>query len=150
MKVKHKILFVLLLAGLVSLLHAIIYAENGLLDLLRLKEQRESLVIENSEIGLKIFDEIDIFKRLVQNDLKLIEHIARSELKMIGKDELILIPQNPLKKSKTDEQHTHNYNNFRILTEGEIKELLNFDIDSFKFHDKLKENEKKDIGRQGN
>ena len=138
MNVKHKILFVLLILGLVSLLHAIIYAENGLIDLLRLKEQRKSLVIENSKIGLKIFDEIDIFKRLAKNDLKLIEHIARSELKMIGKDELILIPENPLIKSKTGEQHTQNHHNFRILTEVEIEELLNFDIDSFKFHDKLK------------
>lgn len=138
MNVKPKILFVLLIVGLVSLLHAIIYAENGLIDLLRFKEQRESLIIENSEIGLKIFDDIEIFKRLAKNDLKLIEHIARSELRMIGKDELILIPQNPLKKPKTGEQHTQNHHNFRILTEAEIEELLNFDIDSFKFHDKLK------------
>ena len=68
MNAKHKILFVLLIVGLVSLLHAIIYAENGLIDLLRLKEQRNSLIIENSEIGLKIFDEINIYKRLAKDD----------------------------------------------------------------------------------
>lgn len=119
--------------------YLIIITEYGLLDLQRFKKEKKSLIIKNSIIGLEILGQIDVFKRLAKNDLKLIEHIARSELQMVGKNELILIPTDS-QKSSIENQGGNNPNNFRILTEDEIGELLSFDINSFKFHDKLKDN----------
>ena len=80
--------------GLVVLVHAIIFAENGLLDLLRLRQEKQTLRIDNSRMGLKLIREIDLFKRLAENDPQLIEHIARTELKMVDEDELIFVPEN--------------------------------------------------------
>ena len=148
MSVKLKILFVPLVVGFVFLFFSIIYAENGLLDLLWLKEQRKSLKIENSKIGQKLFDEIDIFKRLSKNDLKLIERLARSDLGMIGKDEMVLIPREPIRDLKEGNPKTQDPDNFRILTDDEIDELLEFDIESFKFYEKLKENDEDSSSKQ--
>jgi cell division protein FtsB len=117
-----------------------ITTEHGFLDLHQLKKEKESLIIKNSIIGQEILGQINIFKRLAKNDLKLIEHIARSELRMVAKNELILIPKDSQESSNIEKQNGEKPDNFRILTEDEIDELLSFDINSFKFHDKLKDN----------
>jgi cell division protein FtsB len=70
------------------------FAEKGFLDLLRLQENRELLRIENSKTGLKLYASIEHYRRLAKDDPELIEQIAR-EQGMIGKDEIILKPQNP-------------------------------------------------------
>jgi hypothetical protein len=140
MSVKYKILFIPLVAGLILSFFPIIYAEKGLLQLRSLEEEKNFLIIENSEIGLKLIDEIDIFKRLAKDDLKLIDHLARKQ-GMVGKNELILIPREPIEESKTGEPNPQDPDYFRILTDDEIDELLKFDIKSFKFYEKLKEND---------
>ncbi|MEJ2729860.1 MAG: SPOR domain-containing protein [Deltaproteobacteria bacterium] len=106
------------------------------------------LIIKNSIIGLEILGQIDIFKRLAKNDLKLIEHIV-SELRMVGKNELILIPKESQKNSNIEIQNEEKPDNLRILTEDEFEELLSFDINSFKFHDKLKDSLEYDGGQEG-
>ncbi|MEJ2100582.1 MAG: SPOR domain-containing protein [Desulfobacterales bacterium] len=137
---KLKILFALLIPGLIFLIFSIIYAENGLIDLVRLRDEKNFLISENSRIGLKLFDDIDIFKRLAKNDLKLIDRLARKH-GMVGKDELVLIPLEPIKELKEGKPKTQVADNFRILTDEEFDELLNFDIESFKFYEELKEND---------
>lgn len=104
-----------------------------------MKKEKESLIVKNSIIGLEILGQINVFKRLAKNDLKLIEHIARSELRMVGKNELILIPRETQENTNIEKEKPEKPDNFRILTESEIDELLSFDINSFKFHDKLKD-----------
>ena len=141
---KLKILFALLIPGLIFLIFSIIYAENGLIDLVRLRDKKNFLILENSRIGLKLFDDIDIFKRLAKNDLKFIDHLARKK-GMIGKDELVLIPIEPIRELKEGKPKTQVADNFRILTDEEFDELLNFDIESFKFYEELKENDE-DLG----
>ena len=141
---KLKILFALLMPGLIFPFFSIIYAENGLIDLVRLRDKKNFLILENSRIGLKLFDDIDIFKRLAKNDLKFIDHLARKK-GMIGKDELVLIPIEPIRELKEGKPKTQVADNFRILTDEEFDELLNFDIESFKFYEELKENDE-DLG----
>ena len=70
----RKIIFVSIFAGLLALLIPIFYAENGSFDLQSLRNEKKSLIVKNSKIGLKLFDRIDLFKRLANNDLNLIEH----------------------------------------------------------------------------
>jgi cell division protein FtsB len=131
---------VLLSLILILSLYLITTTEHGFLDLQRLKKEKESLIIKNSIIGLEILSQINVFERLAKNDLKLIEHIARSELRMVGKNELVLIPQEQQENSNPEYQNEDEPTNFRILTDQEFEKLLSFDFNSLKFHDKLKDN----------
>jgi cell division protein FtsB len=78
---------------LFSLLFFIIFGEHGLMDLNRLKTERDRLVKTNEQLtrkNLSLSVEIDRLK----HDPKYIENVARQELGMIGEGELILKPQN--------------------------------------------------------
>jgi cell division protein FtsB len=77
---------------LFSMLLLIVFAENGLIDLNSLRKERDRLVEKNESLArdnLVLYNEIERLK----NDDKYIENIARQELGMIGKDEMILKPQ---------------------------------------------------------
>ena len=74
---------------LCSLLFFIIFSENGLTDLNILKKEKTELILENQRIAEKnqtLSIEIDRLK----NDPDYIENVARRELGMIGKDEMIV------------------------------------------------------------
>ena len=95
MSSKQKILLAFTIVGLFSLLLFIVIGENGLADLNMLKRERESLLKENAELtqeNLSLCREIERLKY----DPKYIESVARRDLGMIGKDEIIF----SLKKSK--------------------------------------------------
>jgi len=84
---------------LLSLLFFIIVSEHGLSDLRVLKKERDRLVEDNNRLtreNQSISIEID----RLRHDPAYIESIARQELGMIGKDELILKPQSPAKEKK--------------------------------------------------
>jgi len=77
---------------LIALFFFIIVSEHGLADLRFLKKERDRLVEESKRLSrenLTISIEIDRLK----HDPAYIESIARQELGMIGKDEIILKPQ---------------------------------------------------------
>ena len=77
---------------LFSLIFFIVFGEHGLLDLSILKKERDQLSEKNdrlSDQNLSLSVEIDRLK----HDPKYIENIARQELGMVGKDELILKPR---------------------------------------------------------
>ncbi len=89
---KLNILLSIAVLLLLSLFFFIIVSEHGLADLRFIKKERDRLVEdskrlsrENQTIGI----EIDRLK----HDPAYIESIARQELGMIGKDEIILKPQ---------------------------------------------------------
>jgi len=88
---KSNILLSIAVLLLLSLFFFIIVSEHGLADLRFIKKERDRLVEdskrlsrENQTIGI----EIDRLK----HDPAYIESIARQELGMIGKDEIILKP----------------------------------------------------------
>lgn len=89
MSFKKSILLALALITMFLLLFFIVLGENGLTDLHRLKMERDRLVQNNVKLkqeNLSLYREINRLK----NDPKYIENVARQELGVIGKDEVIL------------------------------------------------------------
>lgn len=88
MSSKQKILFSIAMSVIFLMLLLIIFDNNGLADLNVLKIKRESLVIKNRALArenLFLCRKIDRLK----HDAEFIENVARQELGMIGKDEVI-------------------------------------------------------------
>ncbi len=93
MTTRQRILISITVFFLISLFCFIIFSEHGLVDLNVLKEERNTLVENNEQLArenLSLSVEID----RLENDPNYIESVARKELGMIAKDELILKPQN--------------------------------------------------------
>ncbi|UCF91096.1 MAG: septum formation initiator family protein [Desulfobacterales bacterium] len=89
MTTKRGILLALCVLALGSLLGIILFSEQGLFDLFRLRKERDGLVEKNERViqeNRSLAIEID----RLQHDPKFIENVARRELGMIGQDELIL------------------------------------------------------------
>jgi len=89
---KQRILISITAFLLVSLFFFIIFSEHGLLDLNLLKKEKMVLVEQNEQLvreNLSLSIEID----RLENDPRYIENVARQELGMIGKDEIILKPK---------------------------------------------------------
>jgi cell division protein FtsB len=89
---KLNILLSIAVLLLLALFFFIIVSEHGLADLRFIKKERDRLVEKSKRLtrkNLTIGIEIDRLK----HDPAYIESIARQELGMIGKDEIILKPQ---------------------------------------------------------
>ncbi len=89
---KLNILLSIAVLLLLALFFFIIVSEHGLADLRFIKKERDRLVEDSQRLtrkNLTIGIEIDRLK----HDPGYIESIARQELGMIGKDEIILKPQ---------------------------------------------------------
>ncbi len=88
MSSKQNILIAVVILSLFSLLLFIVFGENGLADLNLLKTERDGLLKQNEELvqkNLSLYREIERLK----NDPKYVEDVARQELGVIGKDEII-------------------------------------------------------------
>jgi len=85
---RQKILLGFVIAALFSLLLFIMFGENGVVDLHVLKVKRDNLLKRNaalSQENLSLYREIE----RLRNDPKYVENVARQELGLIGKDEVI-------------------------------------------------------------
>ena len=85
---KNIVLFVAILSMFLMLLF-MVFGENGLTDLYRLKTKRDHMVKKTQELtkkNLSLYREIERLK----NDPKYVENVARQELGVIGKDEVII------------------------------------------------------------
>ncbi len=92
MTTKQNILLSISILLLIAFFFFIIISEHGYSDLTHLKREQIKLIQENNQLSLEnlaISIEIDRLK----NDQAYIENIARQELGMIAKDEIILKPQ---------------------------------------------------------
>ena len=88
MKSRQTIFLALTILLLSSLLLFIVFGDNGLIDLNRLKTERNNLFQKNEALeqeNLSLYREIERLK----NDPKYVENVARQELGVIGKDEVI-------------------------------------------------------------
>ncbi len=73
---------------LFSLFLLIIFGDNGLVDFVLIKGEKNSLIEKNEKLNrknLNMYREIDRLK----NDPKFVESVVRQELGVIGKDEVI-------------------------------------------------------------
>ena len=89
MGVRQKIFLSLAVLVLISLCVFIVYGDNGLMEYKYLKKQRDKLA-ERNEAILK--DNLELYRKVerLKKDLSYIESVARKELGVIGKDEIII------------------------------------------------------------
>jgi len=96
---REKILFSLAILLMFSMLLFILFGDSGLADLRLLKMERDRLIEKNdkrAQDNLLLYREIDRLK----NDLQYIENVARQELGMVGKDEVVVKINDSSGKSK--------------------------------------------------
>ncbi len=101
MNSKKNILLAFAILVLLSLIMFIIFGENGLTDLNRLTMERDNLFKKNAELvqkNLSLHREIERLK----NDPEYVENVARKELGVIGKDEVIFKVKKSKKVKKID------------------------------------------------
>ncbi|MFC1814983.1 septum formation initiator family protein [Thermodesulfobacteriota bacterium] len=97
----EKILLSFAILALFSMLLIIIFGDYGLADFNLLKQERDGLLKKNKQLeqkNLSLYRQIDRLK----NDLKYIENVARQELGMVGKDEVIFKLKKPRKEEKNE------------------------------------------------
>jgi cell division protein FtsB len=95
MTIKQKFFLAAALTVILSTLLLIVFGENGLTDRKRLKARYREVVSENTAIAkenARLYRQIERLK----NDPAYIESIARRELGMIGRKEVIVKPLNPV------------------------------------------------------
>ncbi len=88
MTTKQNIMLSMGIFILFSLFLLIICGDNGLVDFVLIKGEKDRLVEQNEKLNkenLNMYREIDRLK----NDPKLVENVVRQELGVIGKDEVI-------------------------------------------------------------
>ena len=86
---RQKILLSIVILVLFSLLLFIMFSDNGLADLFKLKSDKDRLLQENTRLKRENLIMYRTIERL-KNDPEYIESIARKELGMIRKGEVIL------------------------------------------------------------
>ncbi len=92
MSLKKKILLFLAILVLFNLILVVIFSDNGLVDLILLRKEKERSAEKNREVireNLSLYREIERLK----HDPEFIESVARKELGVVGKDEVILKPR---------------------------------------------------------
>ena len=75
--------------GLFLMLVLILFSDNGIVDLIRIRAERDRVIQKNVKLeqeNREYYQEIDRLK----HDRKYIESIARKELGLVGKDEIII------------------------------------------------------------
>lgn len=99
MNKKQTVLMVIAVLGVLSMSLLIVYGDNGLADLMRIREERGQLVKKNEVIrqeNVSLYREID----RMNHDPDFIEEVARKELGVIGPEEIIL-------RMKSDQHKEH-------------------------------------------
>ena len=89
MGLKQKLLLSIAVMILFSLGALIVFGDNGLSELNRLKRELAGIIGENEEVSnenLSLYQEIDRLK----NDYEYIENVARDQLGVIKRDEVII------------------------------------------------------------
>jgi cell division protein FtsB len=77
---------------LLNLMLFIVFGDNGLVELSRLRIREHAMADKNETLARKNVDLYRIIGRL-KHDPRFIAHVARHELGMVGKDDLIVIRQ---------------------------------------------------------
>ena len=89
---KQTLVLSLAILVIFSTLLLIVFGDNGLADFRQLAKRKDALVQENEQLArenMRLYHQIERLK----HDPIYIESVARQELGMIGKDEIILKPR---------------------------------------------------------
>jgi cell division protein FtsB len=102
MNLRPKLVIGAALVVLVHLLALIVFGDNGLVELSSLRS-REALLIQQNEIieneNVRLYRTI----RRLKDDPVYIESVARNELGMVGKDDLVMLRPSAQRQGKRDE-----------------------------------------------
>lgn len=97
MEKRHKVLLAAAFLVIFCMALLIVFGDHGVTDLYQLKSRRDQLLRTNQTLALENIRLINQIDRL-KTDPTYIETIARDELGLISKDEIILKPMKPAKK----------------------------------------------------
>ncbi len=90
MNLGQKILVVGAACALLTVLSMIVFGDNGLIELSRLRAKERMMAGQNQALARENIDLYRIVDRL-KNDPEYIETIARNELGMVGKDDIVIL-----------------------------------------------------------
>jgi len=96
---RQNIILSLIILILFSMFLLIIFGDNGFVDFVLIKGEKDSLVEKNEKLNqenLVMYREIDRLK----NDPKFVENMVRQELGVIGKNEIIFKTDKKQNKKK--------------------------------------------------
>lgn len=90
MNLRQKIVVACAVVALLNLVLLIVFGDNGLMELSRLREKERSMVRQNE---LLAGENVDLYRTIgrLKEDPVYIESVARNELGMIGKDDVVVI-----------------------------------------------------------
>ena len=99
MNTKQKILVTFAVLILINFLLVIVFGEKGLVDLVSLKRDHKSAIEHNDALVKK---NISMYHKIVRlkHDPVYIESVARKQLGLVGKNDLILKPTQRTEKQK--------------------------------------------------
>jgi cell division protein FtsB len=89
-KLGQKIMVGTVLAIMLNLMLWIVFGDNGWVELSRLKEKRQAAIEQNEILAAENVDLYRIIERL-KHDPVYIESVARNELGMVGKEDVVVI-----------------------------------------------------------
>ena len=89
MNTRHRVIFSLSGLILVALLFFIVFSERGLADLNWLRKEKRLLLERNTRVAAEN-EVLSVEINRLKNDPEYIEQIARRELGMIGREEMIV------------------------------------------------------------
>ena len=90
MKLRRKIIVASAVIGLFNLMLLIVFGDNGLVEMHRLREKERLMVQQNETLAR---ENVSLYRTIgrLKSDPAFIESVARNELGMIGKDDVIVI-----------------------------------------------------------
>lgn len=90
MNLRRKIIVAGAIVALLNLMLLIVFGDNGLVEMHRLREKEQTMVQQNETLAK---DNVSLYRTIgrLKNDPAFIESVARNELGMIGKDDVIVI-----------------------------------------------------------
>ncbi len=90
MNLRRKIIVAGAVIALFNLMLLIVFGDNGLVEMHRLREKEQTMVQQNETLAS---ENVSLYRAIgrLKNDPAFIESVARNELGMIGKDDVIVI-----------------------------------------------------------
>ena len=88
MSIKQSICLSIIIPAMLSMLFFIFFGSNGLVDMNRLKEKRNLITEKNTKLTRK---NISLYRRIerLKHDTGYIENVARQELGLVRKNEMV-------------------------------------------------------------
>ncbi|BBO66148.1 hypothetical protein DSCA_00780 [Desulfosarcina alkanivorans] len=90
MNLRQKILFAGAVVGMFHLLLVIVFGDKGLVELSRLREKEQFMARQNETVA---GENVSLYRTIgrLKNDPVYIESVARNELGMVGKDDIVIL-----------------------------------------------------------